>query len=391
VTTTADGERIVTVAVRNDKAFVQVFDLGGSQLLFPLAAPQFAGQEGVDVRINALAFAGAENGADILIAGARGQSIPQWAIKVPPFEPWAEASATPIDTGLTETDAVASDASGRVVVLAGDRKVVFRIGGARVDGNEALPGTANDAAISPNGATAVVASDNGVLTIWDTASGRQIKAIQAHNGEAWSVAFDASGTVFASGGSDDVIHVWNADGSARAQIKRKGVDATALAYHGDGTLFAGDSTGRVERMEASGHVLTSAQLFRDESVNQIVVNPAGDTVFVAGPPGIRVLDSVSGSILSLRFPRVAESIQALALRKDGALLAGATAKGEVLLWRSDWKAWLTEACDRLADHAVFRSLSGPVAGAVNINTHGVNYAAAYQSCQDHATPAGTRP
>lgn len=387
LTASADGKRVVTVAVRTDKAFVQVFDLGGSPLVFPIVAPVFPGQEDSVRRINALAFAG----PDTLIAGTIGRAIPKWHIKVAPFEPWAKAAVTPIDSGQGETTEVAADAAGRVVVLAGPEKVQFLVAGTRVEGLEGLPAEASDAAISPDGSLAVVAGHNGMLTLWDTASGRKLKAIEAHAGEAWTVAFNSTGTIFASGGSDSVIRFFNADGSARGRVEREGVDSAAIAFHRDGTLFSGDSVGRVAHLEESGHVRASTQVFRGDSVNQIVVNPAGDTVFVAGPPGIRVIDSVSGSILSLRFPRVAESIQALALRSDGSVLAGATARGEVLLWRADWRSWLAEACNRLNDHPVFRSLKGPVAGAVNINTHGVDYEAAHRSCTTHVTPAGVQP
>jgi len=387
ITTSADGKRVVTVAVRSDKGFVQVFDLGGSQLVFPLVAPVFPGQEDSVRRINAVAFAG----PDTLVAGTIGRAIPRWNVKVSPFEPWAEATATPIDSGQDETTEVVSDPSGRVIVLAGTEKVLFIVAGTKVEGREGLPAAAADAAISPDGALAVVASSNGMLTMWETASGRKLKTIQAHTGEARAVGFNSTGTVFASGGSDSVIQFWNADGSVRGRVERKGVDLAALAFHRDGTLFSGDSVGRVAHLEQSGRVLASTQVFRGESVNQIVVNPAGDTVFVAGLPGIRVIDSVSGSLLNLRFPRVSGSIQALALRADGSLLAGATANGEVLLWRADWHSWLAEACNRLNDHAVFRSLKGPVAGAVNINTHGVNYQAAYQSCATRLTAVGVQP
>lgn len=380
LSSSADGERVVTVAARTDKAFVQVFDLGGSQLVFPLTSPGFAVAAGGTVRLNALAFSGPET----LVGGALGRNIPQWTVKVRPFEAWAEDTVAPIDAGQDETTAVAADAAGRVIVLAGAEKVVFLVNGARVEGSHALPASAYDTAVSPDGATAVVASNNGTITMWDTASGRRLRSIAAHHGEVWSVAFNVSGTVFASGGADSVIHLWNtADGSLRADLKRA-VDSAGLAFHDDGTIFTGDTSGRVERLEESGRVVSSTQVFRGESVNQIVVNRHDNTVFIAGPPGIRVMDAATGSLLSLRFPRNSEEIRSLALSSNGSLLAGATARGEVLLWRADWRSWLAEACHRLADHPVFRSLKGPVPGAININTHGVNYAAASQSCATNA-------
>lgn len=375
LTPSADGKRVITVAVRSVTAFVQVFDLTGSQYVFPLSAPQFATQDDSLVRLNDLAFAG----PDAIIGGRLGRSIPRWNIKAHRFEPWASDEVTPIDAGQDETTAVASDAAGRVVVLAGNEKVVFLVAGARVEASQPLPAPATDAAISPDGNIAVVVGNDGSISVWDTASGRLVRSTKAHDGEVWTVAFNAAGTAFATGGKDSVIHVWNADGSPRADITRSG-NSAALAFHPDGSIFSGDTTGRVERLNESGKVLTSSTLFRSETVSEIVIDSRGETVFIAGPPGIRVLDPATGSILSLRFPRVSEKIGALALRADGALLAGATERGEVLLWRASWNSWLAEACHRLSHHSVFRSLSAPVPGAPVINTHGVNYAAAYQSC-----------
>jgi WD40 repeat protein len=388
LTASADGKRVVTVAVRSVAAFVQVFDLAGTQLVFPLSAPQFATQDEGQVRLNDLVFAG----PDTIVGGSRGRSIPRWSVKARPFEPWAEDQVTAIDAGQDETTAVASDASGRMLVLAGTEKVVFLAAGARVEGSQALPAPANDAAISPDGTVAAVGSSDGSITVWDTATGRLVRSTKAHTGDIWSVAFNVSGTLFASGGADFVIRIWNADGSPSAEFKRAGnIDSTALAFHPDGSIFSGDTTGRVERLSPSGKVLTSSTLFRSEIVNEIVIDAKGETVFIAGPPGIRVLDPATGSILSLRFPRVAEKIGALALRSDGALLAGATERGEVLLWRANWNSWLAEACNRLSYHPVFRSLSGPVAGAPSMDTHGVDYAAAYRSCATRVQSQESKP
>jgi len=383
LTASSDGKRVVTVAVRLAAAFVQVFDLAGSQLVFPLSTP--AMQENQITMVNDLVFAG----PGVLIAGAQGRALPRWSVSVEPFEAWAPDGRTTIDAGQDNTTAVASDVTGRVIALAGKDRVVFLVDGARVDGSAPLTSPANDAAISQDGSVAVIASENGTITVWNTASGGLTRTIQAHKGEARSVAFNAAGTLFASGGEDPVIHIWSADGSPRSSIKRTGnIDSVALAYFpNDDSLFSGDSTGRVERLAASGRVLTSTQLFRSAPVNEIVIDRAGETVFVAGPPGVRMLDPVTGSILGLRFPRLRENVTSLALSHDGALLAGATDRAEVLLWRADWRAWLASACHRLNDHQVFRSLNGPVPGAVGVNTQGVNYMSAYRACLARVSPA----
>lgn len=373
-----DGKRIVTVGVRNTSSFIQTFDVAGPQLLFALRAPHFM-RTAEGLAINGLAFAG-----DTLMVAALGNSVPAWRLNVGPQDGWANEELTSIDSGQDETTAIASDARGQVVLLAGAASVQILRDGKKVGVPAKLPAAANAAALAPNGSSAIVGSDNGQITMWDTATGTLVRTLDAHTGDVWSVAYDLDGRRFASAGADSVIRFWNSDGTPRTTVKRAtNVGLTALAFHSDGTIFSGDSAGRIERLAESGAVRTSTQLFRSESVTQIAIEPRGEIVFVSGAPGIRVLDAVTGSVLSLRFPKVNENIQRLALRSDGTLLAGATLDGDIMLWHADWHAWFAAACDRLNDHAVFRSLRAPVPSAIVGNAHGVDYAAAAQSCSTH--------
>jgi WD40 repeat protein len=381
----ADGERVVTLAMRTVAASVQLFDLVGPQFLFPLAPPKPAAED-ARTRWNDIAFAG----NDVVVLGGLGQSIPRWRVKVEPYEAWAERELTLVDSGQDETVGVASDASGQVVALAGAHSVQFLIADQRIPGEKALPAEANAVAVSPNGAIAVVGSSNGAITLWEPRSGQLLRTAQAHTGDVWAVAFNAAGTLFATGGADGVIRTWGADGGDRPAIKRaSAADTSALSYHADGTLFVGDSAGRIERINQSGKVLLSTQVFRNESVKDLVISRDGETIFIAGSAGVRALDVASGAVLSLRFPRVPESITDLAISSDGTLLAGVTAKADVLLWRADWNTWLSEACDRLKRHPVFVLLNSAKPDAGDTGARGVNVQSAFDACSSHVWKGAT--
>lgn len=385
VAVSADGERIVTLALGLAVTHIQIFDLVGPQLLFPLTPPRSEGDE--KTRINALAFAG----LDSLMVGRLGRMIPHWQLTVTPFEPWAKHQVTMIDSGQDETRATASNVTGDVVVLAGTKSVNFLVGGKRIDGSAALTSPARSAALSPDGETAVVGCDNGAITLWNPRSGRLIATSPAHSGTAWAIAFDAAGA-FATGGGDAIIRLWAADGSARSQIKRpEGIETLALAYHHDGALFVGDSSGRIEQLDRAGKVTMSAQVFRNLPINALVIPRNGDIVFIAGREGVRVLDVATGVVLGLRFPRVPQNITSLAIRADGALLAGANDDNEVWLWRADWSGWLAEACDRLSGHAVFRALANPTKAVDALHTQVEHWQRAFSACSSRKPAANARP
>lgn len=55
-------------------------------------------------------------------------------------------------------------------------------------------------AYSPDGRVLATARDDGVLAFWDTSSGRQLQAMQAHSESLDCVSFDASGQRLVTGG-----------------------------------------------------------------------------------------------------------------------------------------------------------------------------------------------
>jgi WD40 repeat protein len=64
------------------------------------------------------------------------------------------------------------------------------------------------AAIFPNGATVGAAMADGNVAIWNGADGKLLAMIPAHAAEATSIAVNAAGNGFATGGSDGIVRTW---------------------------------------------------------------------------------------------------------------------------------------------------------------------------------------
>jgi WD40 repeat protein len=139
--------------------------------------------------------------------------------------------------------------------------------------------------ISANGGRVSTAAEDGVVRVWDVASGRELQRFSQHEGGVLSVALAADGKKLVSGGadktaqvasiaaeklfvagetklgdavflsdgsavatsgSDKQVKIWDADGKPIRQLSGAAVELARLAIRGDGMqIAAADSEGRL--------------------------------------------------------------------------------------------------------------------------------------------------
>jgi WD40 repeat protein len=111
-----------------------------------------------------------------------------------------DRGAKPLDAGLPVMEPVAA------VVDAGpalepDRAVFPQLG----HSDYVL-----SVAFSPDGRRIVSGADNGIMKLWDAASGREIRSFLGHSGEVLCVTFSPDGKQIASGSWDETVKLWDA-------------------------------------------------------------------------------------------------------------------------------------------------------------------------------------
>jgi WD40 repeat protein len=177
------------------------------------------------------------------------------------------------------------------------------------------------------------AHHDGMVRLWDAASGRPIHTLHGHTGPVWGVAFSPTGDRLASAGVDRTVRVWDA-AAGKPLLTIRGhegaVYGVAFSPNGwqiasggqDGTVKLWDATRAQDVATLSGHSL---------GVNAVAASPDGERFASAGQDDtIRVWDASAGlEVLTLRGHA---RVLCLAYRPDGRRLASAGADGTLRLW-----------------------------------------------------------
>jgi WD40 repeat protein len=188
-------------------------------------------------------------------------------------------------------------------------------------------GTVNTLAFSPNGSSLVTSGFDGVVSLWDVATGDRA-ATWNTGGSVWSVAFSPDGRTVATGGDGGQLGLWEVTTGKQVVWHDPGI-VGSVAFTPDGKdLLTSDSGGLV----ALWDLATRSQLasWSVGSAAWLAVSPDGSTIAVADADGqIVLIDRATGlkTILS-----DGSTVNAVAFSPDGRSLASGDTAGLVSVW-----------------------------------------------------------
>ncbi len=131
---------------------------------------------------------------------------------------------------------------GRWLLAAGSRRLhIWDVAAGRLahQDNAAHKKAITDMTISRDGKRAATVSTDDTARIWDPATGKRLREIEADQDGLYSVAFSPSGRTLVTGGGDNTTKLWSTrSGKRRKTLWGHVARVTAVAVSPDGKLLA---------------------------------------------------------------------------------------------------------------------------------------------------------
>jgi WD40 repeat protein/transcriptional regulator with XRE-family HTH domain len=191
-------------------------------------------------------------------------------------------------------------------------------------------------ALSADGRLVASGGLDGMIMLWEAASGRRLLTLQGHTGQIYSMALNTDGRLLASGGLDGMVKLWEVpSGQILATLQAHTGGVFGVAVSGSGQLVAsGGLDGTVKLWEAeTGRLLATLQ---GHSGIVYAVARSGDGRLVAGcgdDGAIRVWDTTTGRALATLRGH-SGIVYGIAMSADGHVVVSGGGDGMIRLWET---------------------------------------------------------
>jgi WD40 repeat protein len=219
-------------------------------------------------------------------------------------------------------------------VASGEEQAKFKRNAAEDDRQE--DSRVSAVAWSPTGKLLLSAHDEGMLILWEGATGRELRCFKGHEGMVQSVAFSPDGKFVVSGSADRTVRVWDVETGQELQRFGEAVDSVkCVAYSPDGRRIAA-SLGDYEGVTMVWEVSSGRELARLPApgghVFQIAFSPDGKLLAGVGADNALCIWEIATRGERRQFPGHPGSGLAIAFSPDGRTVASGSLDTTVVLW-----------------------------------------------------------
>jgi WD40 repeat protein len=191
-------------------------------------------------------------------------------------------------------------------------------------------------AFSPDGRRLAAVGLDGMVEVWDAATGEERLSFKGRTGSLRSVAFSPDGALLAAGGGDGTVKAWDTTvGQEFLSLKGHSGPARSLAFSPDGRrLAAVDSDGTMEEWDAATGQGIRTLEGHAGGASSVAFSPDGRRLAGAGgDETVEVWDAAVGQeVPTLKVRNRDVLCLAMAFSPDGRRLAGAGVRGTVKVW-----------------------------------------------------------
>jgi RNA polymerase sigma factor (sigma-70 family) len=189
-------------------------------------------------------------------------------------------------------------------------------------------------AFSPDGKRAVSASDDHTVRLWALATGKELKRFEGHTDQVWAVAFFPDGKRVVSGGRDKTVRLW--DAAAGTELKcfeghTDGVRAVACSPDGK-RLLSGGFDGAVRLWDVEGGTEVRTFEGHSDGVQCVAFSRDGCRAVSCGLDRTIRLWQVAGGNKHCVYAGHTDVVTSVALSADGKRMLSGSWDQTVQLW-----------------------------------------------------------
>jgi predicted NACHT family NTPase len=188
-------------------------------------------------------------------------------------------------------------------------------------------------AFSPDSNILATGCTDGMVRLWETASGREILSCKGHTDWVRSVAFSPNGEILASGSADQTVRLWDVrTGQCLEILQRHTSRVYSLAFSSDGkTLASGSADQTVKLWDISTSECLSTLREHISWVYSVAFSADGKTLASISYQTIKLWNISTGECLKT-LQEHSGWIFSVAFSSDGKILASGSADQTIKLW-----------------------------------------------------------
>lgn len=189
-------------------------------------------------------------------------------------------------------------------------------------------------AYSPDGRTALTASWDKTLILWDIQTGEMIRRFEGHTAKATSVAFSPDGLTAVSGSEDTTLILWDIQTGQILRRFRGHTDAVfAVAFSPDGRAAL---SGGADQTLILWDIRTALVLHRfeghSEAVESVKFSSDGHMALSGSQDNTMILWNIQTGQLIHRFGGHTDLVTSVAFSPDGRTALSGSADTTLILW-----------------------------------------------------------